>query len=110
MSGRLKSRQGFTLIELMIAVIIAAIVGASLLKMTMAQARFMEQQEAGRSARGVARGGVNRLVSDLRTVDPVGGIVAAVAGGQDFTVRVPHAFGVLCVRARAPPTAAPPPH
>jgi len=106
MSAPLKSRQGFTLIELMIAVIIAAIVGASLLKMTMAQARFMEQQEAGRSARGVARGGVNRLVSDLRAVNPVGGIVAAVAGGQDFTIRVPYAFGVICVSAGATATAA----
>jgi prepilin-type N-terminal cleavage/methylation domain-containing protein len=106
MSGRVKSRQGFTLIELMIAVIIAAIVGASLLKMTMAQARFMEQQEAGRSARGVARGGVNRLVSDLRTVEPLGGIVAVAAGGQDFTVRVPYAFGVICLSAGATATAA----
>jgi prepilin-type N-terminal cleavage/methylation domain-containing protein len=108
MSGQLKSRRGFTLIELMIAVIIAAIVGASLLKMTMAQARFMEQQEAGRSARGVARGGVNRLVSDLRAVDPVGGIVAGsvAAGGQDFSIRVPYAFGVICVSAGATATAA----
>jgi hypothetical protein len=76
------------------------------LKMSMAQARFMEQQEAWRSARGVARGGVNRLVSDLRAVNPVGGIVAAVAGGQDFTVRVPYAFGVICVSAGATATAA----
>ena len=88
--------------------IIAAIVGASLLKMSMAQARFMEQQEAGRSARGVARGGINRLVSDLRTVEPIGGIVAGsvVAGGQDFTLRVPYAFGVICATAGATATAA----
>jgi hypothetical protein len=44
----------------------------------------------------VAWGGINRLLSDLRSVEASGGLVAAAAGGQDFTVRVPYAFGVLC--------------
>lgn len=90
------ARQGFTLIELMLSLVIAAIVGAALLRMSLAQVRFMDQQEAWRSARGVARGGVNRLVSDLRAVEAIGGLTAAVAGGQDFTVRVPYAFGIMC--------------
>ena len=96
MSTRSIARQGFTLVELLISLIITAIVGAALLRMMVGQARFMDQQEASRSARSVARSGVNRLVSDLRAVEASGGLVAAAAGGQDFTLRVPYAFGVVC--------------
>jgi prepilin-type N-terminal cleavage/methylation domain-containing protein len=96
MSTRSIARQGFTLIELMLSLILAAIVGAALIRMSLAQARFMDQQEAWRSARGVSRSGINRLVSDLRGVEASNGLAAAAAGGQDFTVRVPYAFGVLC--------------
>jgi prepilin-type N-terminal cleavage/methylation domain-containing protein len=90
------ARQGFTLVELLITLIIAAGVGAALLRMMVAQGRFMDQQEASRSARSVSRSGINRLVSDLRAVEATGGLVAAAASGQDFTVRVPYAFGVIC--------------
>ena len=89
-------RQGFTLVELLITLIIAAVVGAALLRMMVAQGRFMDQQEASRSARSVSRSGINRLVSDLRAVETTWGLQAAAAGGQDFTVRVPYAFGVVC--------------
>lgn len=99
MNARARARQGFTLIELMISMIIAAIVGAALIRMSLAQARFMDQQEAWRSARSVARGGINRLISDLRAVEAANGVAAAVAGGQDFTIRVPYAFGVMCQTA-----------
>jgi hypothetical protein len=75
------------------------VVGAALIRMSLAHARFMDQQEAWRSARSVARGGVNRLITDLRAVEATGGITLAAAGGQDFTVRVPYAFGVMCQTA-----------
>jgi len=101
MSTRSIARQGFTLIELMLSLILASIVGAALVRMSLAQARFMDQQEAWRSARGVSRSGINRLVSDLRAVEATNGLAAAAAGGQDFTVRVPYAFGVMCATAAA---------
>jgi prepilin-type N-terminal cleavage/methylation domain-containing protein len=96
MSPGLMQRRGFTLVELMISLIVAVIVGGALVRMTLAQARFMDQQEAWRDARRVSRSGINRLVSDLRLVETGGGVEAAVAGGQDFTVRVPYAFGIMC--------------
>ncbi len=92
-------RRGFTLVELLLSLIVSAIVGAALVRMVLGQARFMDQQEAWRGARAVARGGVNRLVSDLRMVEATNGVSAAVAGGQDFTVRIPYAFGVICLAA-----------
>ena len=102
------ARRGFTLIELMLALIVSAIVGAALVRMTVAQGRFMDQQEAWRSARGVSRSGINRMLSDLRMVEngsaATGGLEAAVAGGQDFTVRVPYAFGIVCTAAGATAT------
>lgn len=99
-SGSL-TRRGFTLVELLISMIVTAIIGAALVRMVLSQARFMDQQEAWREARSVSRGGINRLLSDLRAVEAgvgvgTGGLRAAAAGGQDFRVRVPYAFGVLC--------------
>ena len=90
------ARRGFTLIELLISLIVSAIVGGALVRMVLSQARFMDQQEAYRGARSVARGGVNRLFSDLRAVEATGGLEAAAAGGQDFTIRVPYAWGIMC--------------
>jgi prepilin-type N-terminal cleavage/methylation domain-containing protein len=90
------SRRGFTLIELLISLIVSAIVGGALVRMVLSQARFMDQQEAYRGARSTARGGLNRLLSDLRAVEATGGLEAAAAGGQDFTIRVPYAWGIMC--------------
>jgi prepilin-type N-terminal cleavage/methylation domain-containing protein len=96
MTARTMTRRGFTLIELLLSLIVTAIVGAALLRMVLGQARFMDQQEAWRVARNVSRSGINLLMSDLRAVEAVGGVEAAAAGGQDITIRVPYAFGVMC--------------
>jgi prepilin-type N-terminal cleavage/methylation domain-containing protein len=90
------ARRGFTLVELLLSLVVTAIVGAALVRMVLSQARFMDQQEAWRGARSVSRGGINRLLSDLRVVEATGGLEAAAGGGQDFTVRVPYAFGIMC--------------
>ena len=90
------ARRGFTLVELLLSLIVTAIVGAALVRMVVSQARFMDQQEAWRGARSVARGSINRMMSDLRVLEARGGLQAAAAGGQDFTVRVPYAFGIIC--------------
>jgi len=96
MTSGLPGRRGFTLVELLLSMIVTAIIGTALIRMMLSQNRFMDQQEAWREARSVSRGGINRLLSDLRSVEAAGGVVAAAAGGQDFTIRVPYAFGVLC--------------
>ena len=90
----LKTDGGFGLVELLISLVVTAIVGGALIRMVLSQARFMDQQEAWRGARNVARGGINLMLSDLRAVEASGGLQAAAAGGQDFTVRVPYAWGV----------------
>lgn len=96
MTGQPRTNSGFTLVELLVALVITSIVGASLVRMLVDQTRFIDHQEAWRSARSVSRSSLNRVLSDLRTVEAVGGMESAVAGGKDFTVRVPYAFGVIC--------------
>jgi prepilin-type N-terminal cleavage/methylation domain-containing protein len=91
-----RSRGGFTLIELLVGLIILSFVGTGLIKMIMSQTRFMDQQEAWRGARAVSRSSLNLMLSDLRMVEATGGLESAAAGGLDFTVRVPYAFGVIC--------------
>lgn len=88
--------RGFTLVEMLISMIVLAIVGAGLVQMIMSQGRFMEHQEASRSSRAVARGSLNRLFAEVRNVEAVGGVEAAAAGGTDFTLRVPYAYGIMC--------------
>ena len=100
-----RSYRGFTLIELMVGMIILSIVGASLIRLLVDQTRFMDQQEAWRAARSVSRSSLNRVLSDLRMVEAVGGMESAVAGGKDFTVRVPYAFGVICSASATAATA-----
>lgn len=91
-----RASRGFSMIELMIGMIILSVVGASLIRLLVDQTRFMDHQEAGRAARSVSRSSLNRVLSDLRMVEAVGGMESAVAGGKDFTVRVPYAFGIIC--------------
>jgi prepilin-type N-terminal cleavage/methylation domain-containing protein len=96
MTPRRRSRRGFTLVELLVGMIMLSVVGTSLVKLILSQTRFLDQQEAWRSARSVSRSSLNRVTSDLRMIEATGGLEAAAAGGKDFTVRVPYAFGVVC--------------
>lgn len=90
------TRRGFTLVEMLISMIVLAIVGAGLVQMVVSQGRFMDHQEASRSSRAVARVSLNRLFAEVRNVEAAGGVEAAAAGGTDFTLRVPYAYGIMC--------------
>jgi prepilin-type N-terminal cleavage/methylation domain-containing protein len=95
MTARMRSkRSGFSLIELLIALLVTAIVGTTLVSLLLAQTRFYERQNSRRDARAVARGPFNLMMSELRMVEPGAGIVAA--SGSSLTLRVPYAFGVHC--------------
>ena len=93
---RIAARAGVTLVELMIGLVITSIVGGALLRLVVGQTKFVEQQEAWRTARAVSRSSVNMLLSDVRMVEASGGLDPATAGGRDLTLRVPYAFGLVC--------------
>jgi hypothetical protein len=81
---------------MLISVVVLAIVGAGLIQMVMSQSKFMDRQEASRSSRAVSRSSLNLLFAELRNIEAAGGVEAAAAGGTDFTLRVPYAYGIMC--------------
>lgn len=98
------NRRGVTLVELLIGIVLSAILGISLVKITVTQSRFNDRLEEGRSARGVARTAVNFLTSELRMVDAHDGVMQA----NDSTVRIrlPYAVGLVCQASSSQITAA----
>jgi prepilin-type N-terminal cleavage/methylation domain-containing protein len=90
----MRARQGFTLVEVMVALTITALIGAALTSVLVNQSRFYDQQEKLSSARQVSRSAMNILMAELRMVETSGGIVAA--SPTTITVDVPVAMGVYC--------------
>ncbi|HEY2849357.1 MAG TPA: type II secretion system protein [Gemmatimonadaceae bacterium] len=90
----LRARRGFTLIEMTIAMVIVAIIGASLTKIMMSQMRYFQMQSAQKSARSISRGTLNLLTKELRMLEATGGVVSAT--NAKLVVNVPYAFGIAC--------------
>jgi len=94
MSGPARMRpRGFVLAELLVALVIAAIIGVALTQLVVSQSRFAALQGGIIQARGGARAALNVMATDLRMVSD-SGLVAATP--DSVTVRVPYAFGVAC--------------
>lgn len=89
-----RGRRGFTLIELMVGMVIFAIIGALFTQLLTTQGKFFDKQNMGNAARNVSRASLNRVVSDLRMIEPSGGIISASSTG--ITARVPFALAVVC--------------
>ena len=71
-----RRRRGFSLVELLVAFTLVAILGLMLTRFLLAQSRFTEHQHALREARMVSRHALNILESELRMVQDSGGITA----------------------------------
>jgi prepilin-type N-terminal cleavage/methylation domain-containing protein len=88
------NRRGLSLVELLIAMTVAGIVGASLVALLLSQGRWSERATAERDSRAAARGPVSILAAELRMVDPSWGVEAAT--NQSVTIRIPYAMGIMC--------------
>jgi type II secretory pathway pseudopilin PulG len=88
-------RGGFVLAELLVAMLIAAIIGVALTQLVVSQSRFVALQGGIMQARGGARAALNVMAIDFRMVTD-SGLVAA--NPDSVTVRVPYAFGVACTQ------------
>jgi len=88
-------RAGFTLVELLIATIVAAILGTALARLLVNDSRFVARQEAMLSARRTARTAMNWMAVELRMVSD-GGLLGAAS--DSVAVRVPYAMGIVCDR------------
>ena len=88
-----RGQAGFVLAELLVALVIAAIIGAALTQLVVSQSRFAALQGGIVQARGGARAALNVMATDFRMVTDHG-LVAATP--ESVTVRAPYAFGVAC--------------
>lgn len=91
-----RARAGFSLVEILVAFTVLAILGTMLTRFLVAQSRFTEKQAALRGARMVSRQAMNVLESELRMVQDSGGIEFAATNGKAISVLVPYAFGLNC--------------
>jgi prepilin-type N-terminal cleavage/methylation domain-containing protein len=91
-----RSVSGFTLVELLVAMTIFAILGALFTRALLTQGRIADQQNAARGARMVARQGMNILESEIRMVQDSGGIDSASTDGRTIRVLVPYRMGLNC--------------
>lgn len=89
------TRSGFTLVELLVAVVVAGILGTALTRLLVNDSRFVARQEAMLSARRTARTATNWSAVELRMVGR-GGL--RIAARESVTVRVPYVFGIVCGR------------
>src|SRR5688572_9533535 len=94
-----RSRAGFTLLELLVAMTVMTVVGVGLAGLLASQMRFQRIDDAMRDSRSGARAALNVLTSDLRMLEGDGAVAAAAA--HDITVRVPYSFGVVCASSAA---------
>lgn len=92
------SRRGFTLVELLVAITVLAIVGVGLTRLLAGSTRFVTRQDATLTATQGARAALNAIAGELQMVGD-SGLIAATPDGQSVTVRLPYAFGVTCRHA-----------
>jgi prepilin-type N-terminal cleavage/methylation domain-containing protein len=90
----LRSRPGFTLAEVLIALVLTGIIGAAVTSVFITQAAFYDRQDKISSARGVSRGAMNVLLSELRMLEQVQGVDSATS--SRLVLRVPYIMGVTC--------------
>jgi len=94
--NRMKARAGFSLAELLVAVVLLGIVGGALTRLLVDQMRFFDRVQVGRGARSAARNSMNVMLSELRMVQDSGSIIAIGSDNLSITALVPYRFGVIC--------------
>lgn len=87
------SRRGFTLVELLVAMVVGAMLGVALTRMLISDSRFVSRQDAMLNARATARAAMNAMTVELRMTSDSGLIAAAP---ESVTVRLPYVFGIAC--------------
>jgi prepilin-type N-terminal cleavage/methylation domain-containing protein len=90
------NRRGFTLVEVVVSLLIAGIIGAAFMRLLMAQNRYFTHETNLRGARSIARSATNVLMSDLRMVQDSGGVDSVTADGKLMRILVPYRFGLVC--------------
>ncbi|MDQ6885880.1 MAG: prepilin-type N-terminal cleavage/methylation domain-containing protein [Gemmatimonadota bacterium] len=98
------SARGQTLVELMIALLVLAVIGTGMTRLMVWQSRYFDQLLASRNARAVSRGALTLMLSELHMVDASDTLATDTsalisASATEVTLRVPFALGVVCQRS-----------
>jgi prepilin-type N-terminal cleavage/methylation domain-containing protein len=97
MRPRSHARRGFSLVEIITALTILAVIGGAMTKMMLSQTRGYQYDAGARRSRTAARSAMNIMITDLRMTQDNGGVSSVDATDhRRVTVRVPLAFGVVC--------------
>jgi prepilin-type N-terminal cleavage/methylation domain-containing protein len=93
-----RTRRGFSLVEIITALVILSILGVAMTKVLLSQTRSYQYDTGGRRSRTAARSAMNILITDLRMTQDYGGVTAVDAtNNRSIDARVPIGFGVVCV-------------
>ncbi len=92
-----RHRRGFTIVEIITALTIIAIIGLAMTKLILGQTRSFQYDNGARRARAAARSAMNIMITDLRMTQDNGGVTAVDAvNNRRIDVRVPIVFGYVC--------------
>ena len=92
-----RARRGFSVLEIITSLVIVAILGVSMTKLILGQARSFQMDNGGRRARAAARAAMNILITDLRMTQDFGGVqLLDATNNRRIDVKVPLVFGVVC--------------
>lgn len=95
-----RTRRGFSLVEILTALVILSILGVAMTKVMLSQTRGYQYDNGARRSRTAARSAMNIMITDLRMTQDNGGVTALDAtNNRSVDVRVPIAFGVICSTA-----------
>ncbi|MQA89890.1 MAG: prepilin-type N-terminal cleavage/methylation domain-containing protein [Gemmatimonas sp.] len=87
-------QKGFTLVELMVAMAVAAVIVTALFQFITAEGRFFELQSAHQEVQQNTRVVVELIGSELRSLPPGESLVRAAA--DSLTIRTAKVWGVVC--------------
>jgi prepilin-type N-terminal cleavage/methylation domain-containing protein len=90
-------RRGFSLVEIITALTILAVIGIALTKLVLSQTRSFQFENSGRRARTASRSAMNIMITDLRMTQDIGGVDSVDTLNHKWVdVKVPLAFGIVC--------------
>lgn len=99
----MRDRRGFTMIELLVAMVISGLLVGVIFQIMEGNSRFVRLQAAREEVQQNGRAALDLIAGELRGI-PAGGIVAMTAGSIEF--RLPRGWGILCNTVDASTTTA----
>ncbi|MDX2184041.1 MAG: prepilin-type N-terminal cleavage/methylation domain-containing protein [Gemmatimonadaceae bacterium] len=94
----LQRRRGFSLVELLIAMVIGVILGTAMVRIVLTQSQFVSAQRLSSESRVSAASGLGLLQSELRMIEVRRDLSSSITTANDSVLefRMPMAVGVLC--------------